>query len=95
MINTAVENAKMAEKQIRRARGAYAGLFLLMVRIRRSRHGMIAKMAEVVGWFLGYLRAIDFSKCAARKVHSINLIFTVPSTGCSIKFVDDVLFQLS
>ena len=67
------------------------------MRIRRSRHGMIAKMAEVVGWFLGYLRAIDFSKCAARKVklNSINLIFTVPSTGCSIKFVDDVLFQLS
>ena len=32
LINTAVENAKMAETQIRRARGAYAGLFFLMVR---------------------------------------------------------------
>ncbi len=31
LINTAVENARLAEKQIRRARGAYAGLFLLMV----------------------------------------------------------------
>ena len=55
LINTAVENAKMAEKQIRRARGAYAGLFLLMVRIRRSRHGKIAKVAEVVGWSLDTL----------------------------------------
>jgi hypothetical protein len=36
LINTAVENAKMAEKQIRRARAAYIGLFLLMVKTRTS-----------------------------------------------------------
>ncbi len=33
LINTAVENAKLAEKQIRRARGAYAGLFLVRINI--------------------------------------------------------------